>query len=89
MTDQTALFDKRRQAFTNQVDILKQRLAQFETRISGYQAQIDAVSRQSDLIEQELVGTQSLATRGYGTKTKVLELQRIAAGLTGRAMRSA
>jgi HlyD family type I secretion membrane fusion protein len=84
MTDQTALFDKRRQAITNQVDILKQRLAQLETRIFGYQAQIDAVSRQNDLIEQELVGTKSLAARGYGTKTKVLELQRIAAGLTGQ-----
>ena len=84
MTDQTSLFYKRRQAIANQVDILKQRLAQLETRISGYQAQIDAVSQQNDLIQQELVGTKSLADRGYGTKTKVLELERTAAGLIGQ-----
>ena len=84
MTDQTTLFNKRHQAIENQVDILKQRLAQLDTRISGYQAQIDSISRQNDLIEQELVGTKSLAARGFGTKTKVLELQRIAAGLIGQ-----
>jgi HlyD family secretion protein len=84
MSDQTELFNKRRQAIHNQANILQQRLAQLNTRISGYQAQIDAISSQSSLIAQELVGTKSLAERGFGTKTKVLELQRVAAGLDGQ-----
>lgn len=84
MTDQTELFDKRRQAIDNQAEILQQRLAQLDTRISGYQAQIDAITSQSSLIGEELKGTQSLAKRGYAPKTKVLELQRTAAGLNGQ-----
>ena len=84
MTDQTELFNKRRQALDNQADILKQRLAQLDTRISGYQAQIDAISRQDSLIAEELAGTQTLADKGYAPKTKVLELQRTAAGLNGQ-----
>lgn len=84
MSDQTSLFEKRRQAIRNQASILEQRLAQLNTRISGYQAQIDAIASQSSLIAQELVGTKSLAERGFGTKTKVLELQRVAAGLDGQ-----
>ncbi|HDZ74554.1 MAG TPA: HlyD family type I secretion periplasmic adaptor subunit [Aurantimonas coralicida] len=84
MTDQTALFDKRRQALDTQAEILQQRLAQLDTRISGYQAQIDAITSQNGLIAEELKGTKSLAARGYAPKTKVLELQRTAAGLTGQ-----
>ena len=84
ISEQADLFDKRRQAIENQAGILKQRIAQLETRISGYQTQIASIARQRDLINEELKGTKSLAERGYAPKTKVLELQRVEAGLSGQ-----
>jgi HlyD family secretion protein len=84
MTDQTELFEKRRQSLDNQAGILNQRLAQLDTRISGYQAQIESITQQNDLFEKELNGTRSLADRGYAAQTRVHELERASAELIGR-----
>lgn len=84
MADQTALFEQRQQAVENQTKILTQQLAQLDTRIEGYEAQRTAISRQSELIAEELVGTKHLADRGLSPKTKVLALERTAAELAGK-----
>ncbi|WP_152048581.1 HlyD family type I secretion periplasmic adaptor subunit [Aureimonas psammosilenae] len=84
ITDQTALFQKRRQALDNQADILNQRIAQLDTRISGYQAQIDSISQQKDLFDKELKGTKSLASQGYASQTRVHELERASTELLGK-----
>jgi HlyD family type I secretion membrane fusion protein len=84
MADQTTLFETRRQALENQRSILKQQVAQLDTRIQGYEAQKTSITRQNDLIGQELVGTRYLADRDLSPKTKVLALERSAAGLTGQ-----
>jgi len=84
MSDESALFDKRRQALKNQADILTQRIDQLDTRISGYQAQIDSISQQETIFQKELKGTKSLANKGYASQIRVNELERASTELAGK-----
>lgn len=84
MADQTALFVRRRQGLQSQTHILEQRLMQLDTRISGYEQQLNSIARQRELIEEEKAGVESLADRGYAPRTQVLALERAAVSLGGQ-----
>lgn len=84
MQEQQALFESRNQLESSQVSVLQQRVEQLNTTITGLRAQIEAVTSQSALIKEELAGMQSLYEQGYAPKTRILALQRTAAGLGGR-----
>lgn len=90
IADQTTLFETRRLGLETQVDILEQRVQQLNTRISGYQIQVDSIARQQELIEEEKEGVTSLVRRGLATKTQELALERASVDLGGQtgALRS-
>jgi HlyD family secretion protein/epimerase transport system membrane fusion protein len=81
--DQTALFNAGLGVYRAQTGVLSQRTAQLQNRIAGLEAQATAVNRQSDLIDDELTGVQSLYDRGFAPKSRMLALERNAAELTG------
>lgn len=83
--DQQLLFESRLQLYQNQLSILGQRADQVTNQIAGLQAQIDSVSEQRSLTQEELAGYQKLNEQGYAPKTLILRYQRQIADLDGRA----
>jgi HlyD family type I secretion membrane fusion protein len=84
IADQTTLFQTRRQSLLTQVDILEQRVQQLNTRIGGYEVQIESINRQQELIEEEKAGVDSLLKKGLAPKTQVLALERASVNLGGQ-----
>lgn len=80
---QATIFAARRASLNGQVDILRQRIAQFEQQIMGLQAQEHSRDRQISLITDELGGVRDLQERGFATRTRLLALEREAARLQG------
>jgi len=83
MRDQESLFRATLSVYESQGGVLNQRLEQLRSRIDGLNAQSAALAEQSALIEDELVGVASLADRGFAPRSRLLALQRSAAGLEG------
>lgn len=81
---QRNLFLARTETVKRQIDQLERRVEQTRNQIVGIAAQEASLSRQLDLIEQELQGQQSLLDRGLTQASGVLALQREAASLDGR-----
>ena len=80
---QIDLLTTRREAHENRIAILGQRLAQQEAEIAGLDAQVDSLSEQGRLIEQEVAGVQELLAKGLERQPRLLALQRAAAQIQG------
>ncbi len=80
---QISLFDARSNTLTEEIAQLRERQTQIRLQIGGTEAQLAAVSKQLDLMSQELVDQQSLLEQGLTQAGKVLALQREQAGLQG------
>ncbi|EAQ25253.1 HlyD family type I secretion periplasmic adaptor subunit [Roseovarius sp. 217] len=83
MAGQKTLFDARAQTVVAEIDQLHKRRGQITNQIDGIDAQQVALSRQLDLIELELTDQQSLLDRGLAQASRVLNLQREQARLSG------
>lgn len=76
-------FGARRVGRSTQTGVLRQRIAQLNEQILGYERQIAANQEQQRLIQEELAGMRSLAEQGYAPLTRVRALERTAAQLDG------
>lgn len=81
---QERLFQARLESGAKTKEQLAQRRAQIVSQISGIKAQQDALTRQQELIVQELADQQSLLDRGLAQASRVSALQREEANLLGR-----
>lgn len=81
---QRRLFLARAQTLTEQRELLSRRIDQIAAQSNGLTAQQAALTRQLELIEQELVARQSLLDKGLAPAAAVLALQREAARLQGQ-----
>ena len=84
MDGQVRLFQARAETLTKQSEQLAERRAQIVSRIQGIAAQETALTRQLDLINEELADQQSLLDKGLAQAARVLSLQREAARLEGQ-----
>lgn len=84
MDGQKNLFEQRRQSLETQVDVLKNRRAQYLEMASGLEAQLRAVESQTALIQQETEATEKLFDQGLSTLPRVLALKRAAKSLAGQ-----
>lgn len=82
--DQQFLFTTRQQLFQGQSAVLMQRIEQQQTQIQGAQAQVDSISEQQRLTEEELAGYRKLNEQGFAPKTLILRYERSLAELGGR-----
>lgn len=80
-------FQSRRQAVKGQIAILLNRNDQYRKVIVGLEKQISALSRQEQLIQEELVGLNHLLSKGLTEKSRVLSIERSAADLGGQVGR--
>jgi len=71
-------------SLSTQESVMRERQAQIERAIEGYQNQIATTETQSRLINEELTGTKSLAAHGYASENRVRSLERDDAGLSGQ-----
>ncbi len=83
LATQSAVLRVRRSAVGAQKSVLDQRAAQSRAQIGGIAMQRTANREQRRTIAEELAGLQTLADKGYVTKTRLRALERAAAGLDG------
>lgn len=83
MAGQENLMRARAETAASEIEHLEKRRGQIASQIKGITAQQVALTRQLDLIEQELRGQQSLLDRGLAQAGRVMRLQREQARLTG------
>ncbi|MEM8694237.1 MAG: HlyD family type I secretion periplasmic adaptor subunit [Pseudomonadota bacterium] len=84
MIGQENLFEARRESIARETEQLEKRKAQISNQIDGIRAQQVSLSRQLELIEEELANQRSLLDRGLAQASSVLNLERNAASLDGQ-----
>jgi HlyD family secretion protein/epimerase transport system membrane fusion protein len=82
---QNNLFTERRRTLDGQVLVLRQRIKQLKQQIGGAAIQQQAQDEQLKLIQDELSSAMQLYVKGYVPRTRILELQRAAAALSGES----
>ncbi|MEM8791639.1 MAG: HlyD family type I secretion periplasmic adaptor subunit [Pseudomonadota bacterium] len=80
---QQRLFDARWQTMTSEMAVMDEREAQIGEQIEGAEAEMAALTKQGELVEQELVAMRQLQQKGLAQVNRVLALEREAARLLG------
>ncbi|CAN0578422.1 unnamed protein product, partial [Laminaria digitata] len=80
---QTRLFEARRATIKNTLTQMRNQQTQLQKQIQGIDAQMAASSRQIELIDTETATQQGLLDKGLAQASRVLNLQREAARLSG------
>ena len=81
---QRRLFVARAETVAKQTEQLQRRLEQTTAQIEGIDAQSTSLSEQMTLITAETDGQKALLAKGLAQSSRVMELQRESASLTGR-----
>jgi HlyD family type I secretion membrane fusion protein len=84
---QRNLFVSRMMLYRSQATVLRSQASQLATQISGLRAQMGATTSQAALIGEELSGVRELNELGYAPRSRMLALQRSAAGWVASAAR--
>ena len=77
------LFNARRDAFQQQLELIRLQMSQLKESFKGSQERLAAKNQEILLIKDQLAGNQSLLKEGYVTKTLVTDLQRLLLEKTG------
>lgn len=81
---QQSELDARRATLTAQRDALGQRAAQSAAQGRGYGTQVVSAEEQLRLVDEQLTALRPLADRGFVSRTRVRELERVKAELVGQ-----
>jgi len=84
LNGQTNIFENRKEAYSAQIAILEQGIAQYEEEVKGLKNQIVSEIRQLELLDDELQGVQTLLDKGLARRPRLLALQRQKAEVEGR-----
>lgn len=77
------LFRARREAYLNQVQLIRIQISQIQESIKGQQERLSFKTQEISSLREQLEANQTLLKDGYVTKTIVLDIQRQLAALTG------
>jgi HlyD family type I secretion membrane fusion protein len=80
---QQLLFEARRASLDGESELLAQRVGQYEDEIAGLQQQSLSKDRQIEIVEDELEGLHALYERGFESRRRINELERLAEELRG------
>jgi len=84
VADQASIFRARRAAFRTRVATLESKRAQARDAVVGLERQLAQQRERVRLTQREIDDTQTLATKGYAPRRRLLELGRAMAQLEGR-----
>lgn len=79
------LFTKQRTSRNDQEQLISERIAQYETQISGAKERLESTHKQIELVEEELAGVTILFEKGLERKPRLLALERAKEQLKGLA----
>ncbi len=82
--DQKTQFEAHRTENGGQIDIIKERIGQLSSQISGSQAQLASLRSQHASTQQELESLKPLLAQGIVTRTRLLQLERSIAAFEGQ-----
>ncbi len=80
---QKALFEARKTTMDGQIQLLRQKIFQYEEEIKGLKAQQKSKEQQSKLIREEIESIRPLFEKGHITRKRMLALEREAVKLEG------
>src|SRR6185437_4576433 len=83
LTSEEALFNARGNARRSQIDVFQSRISQLGEQIAGLDAQVEAKTKQLELIAGELTGVQELYDKRLVPLTRLTALQRETARIEG------
>jgi membrane fusion protein, type I secretion system len=78
-------FESRLAAIAGQRNVIKEKIAQLESQITGGEAQVRAYRAQFDSVQKEIENIAPLVERGLIARPRFLQLERTGAGLEGQA----
>ncbi|MEM6972545.1 MAG: HlyD family type I secretion periplasmic adaptor subunit [Pseudomonadota bacterium] len=81
---QRTLFEARRRSVEVELSVFAERQAQVEQQIIGVQSEIEALTRQKSLAQEELTDVKGLADKGLARRDRVMALERESARLLGQ-----
>jgi HlyD family type I secretion membrane fusion protein len=84
LDSQRMLFQTRMALYRSEATVLAGQARQLVTQIGGLRAQAAAADAQSGLVDEELTGVSELEKQGYAPRSRLLALQRSAAGIKGQ-----
>jgi HlyD family secretion protein len=76
MANETAMMAARKHQFAAETAVLRGKIKELESQITGTQAQLAGTEKQRELLTDEMNGAQHLFAQGYTPKTRILALQR-------------
>jgi HlyD family type I secretion membrane fusion protein len=82
---QKKMFETRRAAVAGQIDVLQERILQYDEQIKGLVAQGNEVKKQNVLVNEEVSAVSALLAKGLEQKPRLLALQRRKSELDGEA----
>jgi len=85
---QSRLFKTRREAVNGKMDVLGQKVKQSQEEINGLQRQIQAADEQMRLLNEEIKDVRQLLKQGNAPKTRLLNLERSYAEISGERGRN-
>lgn len=88
MLDQQKQFERRAGSLAAQIALLKSKMVQLRTEISGLVEEQEGRTRQVAFLVDEITGLKELFDRGHAPKTRLLALEREKAALEGQIGRS-
>ncbi|MEM5515313.1 HlyD family type I secretion periplasmic adaptor subunit [Henriciella sp. AS95] len=83
LDEQTDLMQTRRQGIERQIEILQQRVTQYQVRIAGMHREIDTKDTQLALAQDEISRLEKLYENGHASLTRILGLKREKARVEG------
>ncbi|KOF21048.1 hemolysin secretion protein D [Ensifer adhaerens] len=84
VTGQQRIFETRRQVMLSEIAITQERMKQVQQEVVGLAAQKAALSERVEISRQELESVTTLTAKGLEKKSRVLNLQREKADISGR-----
>jgi HlyD family secretion protein len=82
---QRVLFHAKRESTAKELEVLNEKILQLREQIGGAEAEIAALTRQSELIAKELADQQQLLAKGLAQASRVLALEREQSRLEGES----
>lgn len=81
VANEAAMMLARERQYDAEKKMLKSKGAQLREKITGLTAQVDGLAKQTESLDRELEGAHKLLASGFTPKTRVMELERMAAQL--------
>lgn len=81
---QQKIFETRQQLLDSKASAIHERINQVSEEIKGHEAELAALEKRRELLQEEIGGVQQLVAKGLERKPRLLELERDLADMEGR-----